>query len=105
MTNKQNKKAFIIGDTVQVWDWITADSSGDPDALETHGAVGVIARRSKASDVHRGDRLGKRAASCFQVAIPNRGLVHVNVEWLRRVDMHTNNQKMIRDLVGMLGKK
>jgi hypothetical protein len=86
MTNaKDNKMVFNIGETVQIWDWITADNATDPDALETHGAVGVIARHSKATDVHRGDRLGQRAADCFQIAIPNRGLVHVNTAWLRKV--------------------
>ena len=92
---------FQIGETVQVWDWITADSDNDPDALETHGAIGVIARRSKANDVHKGDELGMRARDCFQVAIPNRGLVHVNKEWLRKTNAPPRDE-MIRTLVNLL---
>lgn len=92
---------FQIGETVQVWDWITVDSANDPDVLDTHGAIGVIARRSKANDVHKGDELGKRARDCFQVAIPNRGLVHVNKEWLRKTNAKTSNE-MIRTLVNLL---
>ena len=106
MTNKQNKKAFVIGETVQVWDSLCVGSDiDDEDKLDTHGAIGVIARHSEATDVHRGDRLGERARNCFQIAIPNRGLVHVNTEWLRKVDPHNANQKMIRELVGMLCNK
>ena len=102
MTNKkQVNKAFEVGETVQVWDWIAADNASDPDTLETHGAVGVIARRSRASDVHRGDQLGKRARDCFQVAIPNRGLVHVNKEWLRKTNAPVRDE-MIRTLVNLL---
>ena len=76
---------FNIGETVQVWDWITADNDNDPDTIDSHGAIGVIARQSVATDTHRGERLGPRASSCFQIAIPNRGLVHVNTAWLRKV--------------------
>ena len=92
---------FHIGETVQVWDWITADGFDDEDALDTHAAIGVIVRRSKATDVHRGNRLGKRARDCFQVAIPTRGLVHINKEWLRKTNTPPRDE-MIRTLVNLL---
>ena len=76
---------FAVGDTVQVWDWIFVGSGVEDDKLGSHGEIGVIARTSSADDIHRGDRFGKRAADCFQVAIPNEGLVHVHTEWLRKV--------------------
>lgn len=92
---------FQIGETVQVWDWITADSDSDPDTLASHGHIGVITRRSKASDEHKGDQLGMRARDCFQIAIPNRGLVHVNKEWLRKPNAPVRDE-MIRTLVNLL---
>ena len=76
---------FAVGDTVQVWDWIFVGSGDEDDKLGSHGELGVIARPSSADDVHRGNRLGQRAADCFQVAILNEGLVHVHTEWLRKV--------------------
>jgi len=76
---------FAVGDTVQVWDWIFVGSGDEDDKLGSHGELGVIARASSADDIHRGNRLGKRAADCFQIAIPNEGLVHVHTEWLRKI--------------------
>jgi len=81
---------FAVGETVQVWDWIFVGCGDEDDKLGSHGATGVIARPSSANDIHRGNRLGKRAADCFQVAIPNKGLVHVHTEWLRKFDCETN---------------
>ena len=92
---------FQIGETVQVWDWIAMDDPSDPDVLDSHGHIGVIARRSRANDMHKGDQLGMRARDCFQIAIPNRGLVHVNKEWLRKTSAPVRDE-MIRTLVNLL---
>ena len=92
---------FQIGETVQVWDWIAMDDPSDPDVLDSHGHIGVIARRSRANDMHKGDQLGMRARDCFQIAIPNRGLVHVNKEWLRKTNEPPRDE-MIRTLVNLL---
>ena len=76
-------KSFKKGDTVQLWDWVK--EGGDRiDTLAGHGQVGVIIRKSRKTDISdSGERLRDRAKNCYLVALPGRGLVNVNVEWLR----------------------
>lgn len=83
--------AYKKGDTVQVWDW-SATSSDEADqghallkradTILGHGAIGVVVRHSRSSDNHNGYKLGNYK-TCYLVALPYHGLVHVNKEWLR----------------------
>ena len=76
-------KSFKKGDTIQIWDYILAGKDRN-DALNGHGQVGVIIRKSRKSDISdAGEYLGKRAKSCYQIALPGYGLVSVHKEWLR----------------------
>jgi len=76
-------KSFKKGDTIQLWDYILAGKDRN-DVLNGHGQVGVIIRKSRESDFSdAGEYLGKRAKSCYQIALPGYGLVNVHKEWLR----------------------
>ena len=76
-------KSFKKGDTIQLWDYVLAGKDRH-DVLKGHGQVGVIIRKSRKTDFSdAGEYLGKRAKSCYQVALPGYGLVSVHKEWLR----------------------
>ena len=76
-------KSFKKGDTIQLWDW-AAKGINRHDVLAGHGQVGVIIRKSRKTDFgNAGEYLGKRAKSCYQIALPGYGLVSVHEEWLR----------------------
>ena len=76
-------KSFNKGETVQIWDW-AAQGVNRHDVLAGHGQVGVIIRKSRKTDFSdAGEYLGKRAKSCYLVALPSHGLVTVHREWLR----------------------
>ena len=57
---------FNVGMCVQLWDTY---AGGTEDEFEGHGDIGVIAEQTKRDQ--------------YIVAVPNRGLMTIHVDWLR----------------------
>ena len=79
-------KSFKKGETIQVWDWWAAENNREYDnqTLKSHGSLGIVVRKSRATDTcDNGHELGKSAKHCYLVAIIGEGLKSYSADWLR----------------------
>ena len=79
-------KSFKKGETIQLWDWWAAENNREDDnqTLRGHGSLGVVVRKSRATDKgDNGHELGKSAKHCYLVALVGEGLKSVSADWLR----------------------
>ena len=79
-------KRFKKGETIQLWDWWAAENNREDDdqTLKGHGSLGVVVRKSRATDIcDNGRELGKSAKHCYLVALVGEGLKSVSADWLR----------------------
>ena len=75
-------RSFKKGDTIQIWDYMRSGRERQ-DALNGHGSLGIIVRKSVETDLTDGGYpLRQNAAGCWLVALPV-GLRSVHSDWLR----------------------
>jgi hypothetical protein len=63
-------KHFIVGECVQLWD---THAGGTEDEFVGHGDLGIISEQTKQDQ--------------YIVAVPNRGLMTIHVDWLREPNL------------------